>query len=157
MGYEPVRDPAGSSEGQESFSPSPQPVIAGFDGSQSSEHALAYAAGLARRLGTRLVVVYVRSTGTVMPTGFGALDVLPDDIADSDLINQVGEVLSCCVVQWELLERMGSPDRELLAVADELRADAVVVGRSASRLHRLVGSVAGRIVRRCDQPVVVVP
>jgi len=35
------------------------PVLAGYDGSRSSRHALAYAAGMARRLGRPLVLVYV--------------------------------------------------------------------------------------------------
>src|SRR6266853_1949345 len=35
------------------------PVVAGYDGSPSSRHALAYAAGMARRLGRSLLLVYV--------------------------------------------------------------------------------------------------
>jgi hypothetical protein len=39
-------------------SPEPgHPVVAGYDGSQSSRNALAYAAGLARRLARPLLVV----------------------------------------------------------------------------------------------------
>lgn len=160
----PIHDsaePAGAFREEGLWSRQPPPVVVGFDGSQSSEHALAYGAGLARRQHTRLVVVYVRSTGTMLPSGFGALDVLPDAIADSDLTDQVGEILGDGsepnAISWELLERIGTPDRELMSVADELRADAIVVGRSGSPLHRLIGSVAGRMVRRCDQPVIVVP
>src|SRR5580704_10156542 len=39
------------------------PVIAGYDGSESSRNALAYAAGVSQRLGRPLLVVYVCSTG----------------------------------------------------------------------------------------------
>ena len=39
------------------------PVIAGYDGSASSRNALAYAAGVSRRLGRPLLVVYVCSSG----------------------------------------------------------------------------------------------
>src|SRR6266542_12904 len=37
------------------------PVMAGYDGSGSSRHALAYAAGMARRLGRPLLVAYITS------------------------------------------------------------------------------------------------
>src|SRR6202042_3066224 len=37
------------------------PVIAGYDGSTSARNALAYAAGLARRVGPPLLLVYLKS------------------------------------------------------------------------------------------------
>ena len=39
------------------------PVVAGYNGSASSRNALAYAAGMARRLGRPLLMVYVTSPG----------------------------------------------------------------------------------------------
>ena len=39
------------------------PVVVGYDGSSSARNALAYAAGLARRLGRPLLVVYVANAG----------------------------------------------------------------------------------------------
>ncbi len=38
------------------------PILAGYDGSASSRHALAYAAGMARRLDGHLIVVHVIQT-----------------------------------------------------------------------------------------------
>jgi hypothetical protein len=37
------------------------PVVVGYDGSGSSRHALAYAAGMARRLGRPLLLAYITS------------------------------------------------------------------------------------------------
>src|ERR1035438_3116464 len=37
------------------------PVVVGYDGSRSSRHALAYAAGMARRLGRPLLLAYITS------------------------------------------------------------------------------------------------
>jgi nucleotide-binding universal stress UspA family protein len=42
-------------------------------------------------------------------------------------------------------------------VADEVRADAVVVGASTKAGHRLVGSLAVRLVKAGRWPVTVVP
>src|SRR5262249_59910793 len=47
----------------------------------------------------------------------------------------------------------GDPFTELRRIADETRADAVVVGASAHAGHRLVGSLAVRLVRAGRWPV----
>ena len=51
----------------------------------------------------------------------------------------------------------GDPYHELRRVADEVRADAVVVGASTKAGHRLVGSLAVRLVKAGRWPVTVVP
>jgi nucleotide-binding universal stress UspA family protein len=60
-------------------------------------------------------------------------------------------------VDAEFVVRRGNPYRELLAVADELRVDAIVVGASTQSGRRFVGSLAGRLVRHAAWPVTVVP
>lgn len=51
----------------------------------------------------------------------------------------------------------GDPFRELSPLAEELQADAVVAGASTHTGHRLVGSLAVRLVRAGRRPVTVVP
>jgi len=51
----------------------------------------------------------------------------------------------------------GDPFTELRRVAEEIHADAVVVGASAHAGHRLVGSLAVRLVKAARWPVTVVP
>jgi nucleotide-binding universal stress UspA family protein len=60
-------------------------------------------------------------------------------------------------VEIELLVRQGDPYQVLSEVADELRADCVVVGSSESLGHRVAGSIAVRLVRGARWPVTVVP
>jgi nucleotide-binding universal stress UspA family protein len=50
-----------------------------------------------------------------------------------------------------------NPFVELCRIAEEIRADAVVVGASARTAHRLVGSLAVRLVKAGRWPVTVVP
>jgi nucleotide-binding universal stress UspA family protein len=51
----------------------------------------------------------------------------------------------------------GDPYTEICRIADEVRADAIVVGASAHAGHRFVGSLAVRLVRAGKWPVTVVP
>jgi nucleotide-binding universal stress UspA family protein len=57
----------------------------------------------------------------------------------------------------ELVVREGNPYTELIRIADERKVDAIVVGASAQAGHRLVGSLASKLVRRASWPVTVVP
>ena len=51
----------------------------------------------------------------------------------------------------------GDPLAELTRIAEETRADAVVVGASEHLGHRIVGSLANRLIRAGKWPVTVVP
>jgi nucleotide-binding universal stress UspA family protein len=137
----------------------PNVILAGFDGSPTAWHAVAYAAGLARRQGSRLLVVYAVSPSPMAawaPTAGVMLEESLDEQADElrrELTGQRG---------WEELgaefrvER-GDAFGALCRVAEAERADAVVVGASAQAGHRLVGSLAVRLVRAGRWPVTVVP
>jgi nucleotide-binding universal stress UspA family protein len=60
-------------------------------------------------------------------------------------------------VQITFITARGDPFNELRRVADEVRADAVVVGASTKAGHRFVGSLAVRLVKAGRWPVTVVP
>lgn len=51
----------------------------------------------------------------------------------------------------------GDPLTELTTIAEQTRADTVVVGASEHLGHRIVGSLAARLVRAGKWPVIVVP
>ena len=60
-------------------------------------------------------------------------------------------------VRWEFHTFRGDPYNGLVTAADELKADAVVVGASEQAGHRIIGSVAVRLVKAGRWPVTVVP
>jgi nucleotide-binding universal stress UspA family protein len=60
-------------------------------------------------------------------------------------------------LDFEFRAVMGDPWTELNRAAKERRADAVVVGASEHAGHRIVGSLATRLVRAGKWPVTVVP
>ncbi|MFJ7342961.1 universal stress protein [Streptomyces sp. NPDC101110] len=138
----------------------PKVIVAGVDGSDSSLRAAAYAAGLARRQHALLAVVYVQpvlAAGTAL--GVPVAETT-DEIAE-DLVTQIRDsaerLKGIFEVRWEFHTFRGDPYNGLVAAADELKADAVVVGASEQAGHRIVGSVAVRLVKAGRWPVTVVP
>jgi nucleotide-binding universal stress UspA family protein len=141
----------------------PGAIVVGVDGSPTSLRAAAYAAGLARRQRTRLVAVYARTTpapllALVDRSGLAAKAVLE---SQDEIEAQLREGLARHVRDWHLdaalVVRTGEPLAVLSQVATDVRAEAVIVGSSASVGHRIAGSLAVRLVRCARWPVTVVP
>jgi nucleotide-binding universal stress UspA family protein len=141
----------------------PMVILVGVDDSVTSLRAGAYAAGLARRQGARLVVVYVEQPSALYgaAAGAGASALAEQERAFSelaaDLRRRVEEAAAEYGMRITFIAAAGDPYHELRRVADEVRADTVVVGASTKAGHRLVGSLAVRLVKAGRWPVTVVP
>ena len=139
----------------------PTSILVGIDGSTTSVRAGWYAAGLARRQRARLTAVYVVRPATgLAAAGSAALEVArrqtDAQIAD-DMRRGAEEFFRELGVPITFIATWGNPFTELCRIAEEIRADAVVVGASAHATHRLVGSLAVRLVKAGRWPVTVVP
>jgi nucleotide-binding universal stress UspA family protein len=151
------------SEGRPSFEPGdegPRVIVAGVDGSQTSLRAGAYAWGLARRSGGRLVIVQVTplsTLSTLTPGGAAIMRRTAEELAREVRAELERAAERGPAVRYEMVLEQGDAATVLARVADEVLADAVVVGASAQAGHRLVGSVAVRLVRAGRWPVTVVP
>jgi nucleotide-binding universal stress UspA family protein len=138
----------------------PKVIVTGIDGSESSWRAVAYAAGLARRQGALLAIVYIQP---VMATGaaFGAMVAETTGEIAEQLIAEVREAADHMKgtfdLRWEFHTFRGDPYNGLVQAANELKADAVIVGASEQAGHRIIGSVAIRLVKTGHWPVTVVP
>jgi nucleotide-binding universal stress UspA family protein len=135
------------------------PVIAGFDGSESSRNALAYAAGVSQRLGRPLLIVYVCSSGVYCEPLTGQVVGIPRDVEALErwLLAELDQVTGHAQVDVHVRTRRGSPARELAAAAEEFSADALVIGAPKHIWHRVAGSVSGWLARHARCPVIVVP
>lgn len=155
--HEAAAAPAGFELGTDG----PGVILAGLDGSDSSWRATAYAAGLARRQGAVLAVAYIQPIlGAATALAGAAVEETTQEIAEELLAalreaeHRVREVWK---VEWRFLTMRGDPYGGLAKLADELRADAVVVGVSEQAGHKVIGSVAVRLVKAGRWPVTVVP
>jgi nucleotide-binding universal stress UspA family protein len=135
------------------------PVIAGYDGSGSARNALAYAAGLARRLERPLLIVYVTSPGVYCEPLTGQVVGLPrdSDALERWLLSELDQVADPSELEVHVRTRRGSPARELSAMAAEFSADALVIGAPRHFWHHIAGSVPGWLARHASCPVIVVP
>ena len=124
------------------------PILTGYDGSNASRHALAYAAGMARRLDGWLVVVHVSqaSSAAFVPLT-ERMRWLRTELADADLTG----------LDIEIVVRVGDPARELRAVTAERKPDAIVIGAPERFLHRFAGSVPAWLATHAECPAVIVP
>lgn len=138
----------------------PSVIVAGIDGSDSSMRAAAYAAGLARRQGARVVFAYFRPMGTGTPAAGAAIMQVGLDNA-ADLERQFREAEERIPpnerARWEFYTAEGDAYHGLVELSDRLKADAVVIGASEQAGHRILGSVAVRLVKAGRWPVTVVP
>jgi nucleotide-binding universal stress UspA family protein len=137
----------------------PKAILVAVDGSDAALRAAAYAAGLARRQRSELIVVFVHSTGAMA-------SMRPESIVGMAQTNREAvQQLQTAIeqnaerigVNVRLIERHGEPSVEIAKVADELRVDAVVVGASTQVGHRFIGAVGVHLVRLARWPVTVVP
>jgi nucleotide-binding universal stress UspA family protein len=137
----------------------PSVIVVGMDGSETSMRAGAYAAGLARRQGSRVIVVYVMNNAPMLdPSGMTVQPVrsAQEEIGD-ELRKEFQESVARLNIRGEFVTVAGNPYVELTRIAKERRADAIVVGASAKAGHRFVGSLAVHLVRDAKWPVTVVP
>jgi nucleotide-binding universal stress UspA family protein len=140
----------------------PSSILVGVDDSVTATRAAWYAAGLARRQRAPLIAVYVAPLGAAIAASpLGASVIAAEAQAHDEIAAQmraraeeVGRELGIGIT---FVVTHGDAYTEINRVADEARADAIVVGASQKAGHRIIGSLAVRLVRTGKWPVTVVP
>lgn len=133
-----------------------RPIVCGTDFSATSCEATNIAAGLARRLKTKLILVHVtafRSLGVVDPSSLNA--ALEQERAE---LSREVERLRKDGTETESQFRSGSPFEELITAAVEAHGRLIVIGAVGHGMARriLIGSVAERTAEASPVPTLVV-
>jgi nucleotide-binding universal stress UspA family protein len=138
-----------------------QRILVPIDFSDCSKKALQYALPLAKEHQAALTLLYVVAPayGTDEYGGIDSaqLEARMKDGGEKELATlAVDEVSS--EISADTLVRVGSPAREIVALAGSLPADLIIIsthGRTGLK-HVLLGSVAEHVVQRAPCPVLVV-
>lgn len=132
-------------------------ILVPTDGSAGSETVAAHAADLAVATGADLAAVYVvpESTSDVTISDEAAAR---EREAGEKALQAVAAVAEDRDVPVETELRQGTPDREIVAHADAVGADLLVMGTHGRQgLKRYVlGSVTEHVIREADQAVLAV-
>ncbi|NHN41590.1 universal stress protein [Halorubellus sp. JP-L1] len=133
-------------------------VVVATDGSESVQRAVHVALDLADRFDAAVYALYVVDASEVESSPESVRDELRDALeADGeDALSTVEALASADDVTTAVRE--GRPAAEITGYAREVDADLVATGtRGRHGENRfLVGSVAERVVRTCDRPVLTV-
>ncbi|MFT4082603.1 MAG: universal stress protein [Nocardioides sp.] len=137
----------------------PRTIVVGVDGSTSSMRAGAYAAGLARRQSSELVVVFARHIGldaAVAPEAAIPSAMEAQDAVEAELRASLWQ--APWAVEARLEVRRGHPKEVLAAVATETTAGLIVLGSSRAAAYlRPGGPLPVQLMRMRRWPVSVVP
>ncbi|MDF1670394.1 MAG: universal stress protein [Roseovarius sp.] len=140
-------------------------VLLAVDGSEGSERALSHAMSRAKSGGAKVVVAYVIEWS---PYSFNTPEENAErhnrreseiERANSGVVVPAMAKLADAGIEAEGLVRHGKPAETLSAIAKEVGAAQIVIGRRGqSGVKALIfGSVAGNLVQTAPVPVVVVP
>lgn len=146
----------------------PQLILAPVDYSAGSQHSLKEALKIARAFGAKVVVMFAWAAP------FAESPIASDELAKEqhDLLNRVREqsaqtmadfikqmAADAAGVELEWFIVSGHPPAKILELADEHKANLIVLGRHnrGAPARWFLGSVAEHVLRHAHCPVLVIP
>ena len=137
-------------------------ILAATDSSEPAQAAVRHAVGLASATGATLHVLYVVDTETSWLTVSKAdvkqtLRAVGESVGENVLADAEAHAADAGV-PVETALREGVPDEEILAHADDIDADLVVLGTHGRDgvARRVLGSTTERVARDANTPVLTV-
>ncbi len=138
-----------------------QRMLIPTDGSDISEKAMAQGVGLAKKLGAKVLGLYVIDisafSGIATDAIWENMRGLLEDEGNAALETIQGETKKNAVA-CETVIKEGRPAEEIVKVAKDLNADVIVMGTAGrSGLDKfLLGSVTEKVMRTAPCPVLVI-
>jgi nucleotide-binding universal stress UspA family protein len=134
-------------------------VLVATDGSEVSLRAGEYAAQLANGLGAKLFALYVVDKHLAFHAGIHYGELVERFSEDGrEATGKVRALAEEAGVECEELIVFGRPEQSILAVAEEVGADPIVLGAEgmSGLEHVLIGSVSEEVLRHANRTVLVV-
>lgn len=140
----------------------PTKILLATDGSASSDGSARRATEMAHAFGAEVHVVHVMPVSQpyhLVGTDAEGPSMYEEDLqwAQELLDGQVSKIEQDGANVAKAYLRTGEPDAEVVALAEDIGADMIIVGsRGMSRLRRPIGSVSSSIVAHAHCPVLVI-
>ena len=132
-------------------------ILVPVDSSECGHDAARYGFAFAAATGATVDIVHV--VDTTLPTIGAQMSESERREHGKSIVESAAERSQAfdCTVETHLRE--GDPESEIVASAEDLGADLIVMGRQGTHnlRERLLGGVTEYVVRHADQPVLVVP
>jgi nucleotide-binding universal stress UspA family protein len=127
-------------------------VLVAYDGSSAARGALAHAADLAGPADRVAVVNVMREPGVS-----ARIEPPSERLRQEEILEDARRYLDCRGIEALTLGPIGEfPAREILAAADDIGANLLVIGRRRGPMSHVLGSTSSEIVRSATCDVLVV-
>ena len=133
-------------------------VLLPVDGSEGSARAEDFALELAGRYGGTVHVLHVIDTRLMSEPALSSMELVTDEAeaAAKELLREVEEHATDEDLEVTTRCCHGKPHEEIVAYADQVDADVVVMGYRGQSHEQRIGSVVDRVLREIDRPVLAV-
>ncbi|WP_129115525.1 universal stress protein [Halegenticoccus tardaugens] len=135
-------------------------ILVPIDGSDPSNRAAEHALELGVRFDAAVHVVNVVDTGRYGEPALSSAELVIDELEDRghDMVDTFADRVDAAGLEARGRVCHGDPAGEILALADEVDADLIVLGYQghSHRLSGHLGSVAERVVHGAGRPVLTV-
>jgi nucleotide-binding universal stress UspA family protein len=133
-------------------------IVLGYDGEEPAKRALERAAEVAEAFDAKLVVASVAPVMISTSRGMGTIDPTDSPEDHEGELKQAHEYLATRKVKAEYQPAVGEPGDTIVAVADHVGADLIVVGTGEKNvIQRLLGqSVSDAVAHHAHCDVLIV-
>ncbi len=132
-------------------------ILVGIDDSEESQRALAFAIDLGRSLNAQIIACHAIGKLPRTPEG----EVVPLDTFRATVVQSFEEEWCRHLDESGLRSQKiivdGNPIATLITIADEEKADLLVVGSGHHTIDTYLGSASHQLIEHSPIPVVVVP
>jgi nucleotide-binding universal stress UspA family protein len=132
-------------------------ILVPTDGSDGANRAIEHGLQLAERFDSTLYTLFVVDTRRYGEPALSAAELVLDDLEDrgQELLDDLVQRADNRGVDVVTHLCHGSPEEEIVAYADEIDAELLVMGYQGQSHRHDMGSVVSRVLQETDRPVLV--